>query len=94
MIFCEACGRQPPRCYCANPKWKNTMTLHRYLRNRQIMSDSCNNTTEVYDDFSEMIADAKQAGWEIMPSSDGYSHKCPECVGGGRLARQRALLGQ
>ena len=70
------------------------MTLHRDGRNRQIECDSCTNTTELYDEFNELMADAKGAGWEIKPSSDGWSHTCPECIGGSRLARQRALFGK
>jgi hypothetical protein len=65
----------------------------------EIECDSCPATTDTFDknDFSTMIACAKDDGWEIKPDDrckGGYSHTCPDCRGGSsRLERAKNLLG-
>lgn len=69
------------------------MTLLRDGKNRQIECDECSATTEAYDadDFQIMVESAKDGGWRITQDAVGdYSHTCPACRHGGRLARARA----
>ncbi len=68
------------------------MTLQRDGKWMQFECDECPNTTDEYDDFEELRTEAKREGWEIKPSVEGWSHRCPDCRGSG-LARQRALFG-
>lgn len=69
------------------------MTLHRDGKWMQFECDECPATTDEYDDFDELREEAKRAGWEIKPSSDGWTHTCPDCLGGSKLERQRRLFG-
>ncbi len=65
------------------------------LQDRQWVSfecDECPNETEEYDDFDELVAEAKKAGWKIAPADDGYTHTCPTCASSSRLERQRKLF--
>ena len=73
------------------------MTIQRDGREMEIECDSCPNTTESYDknDFSTMVAVAKEDGWEIRPdpgAQGGYSHKCPACIGGSRVERATRMF--
>jgi hypothetical protein len=68
------------------------MTIHRDGRETMLECEECTTTTELYDNFDTMIADAKKAGWEITVAKGEWVHTCPDCKGGDRLARQRALF--
>lgn len=57
--------------------------------------EECSETTDTYerDEFSEMIRAAKEAGWIVRQDANGWIHTCPDCSGGGRLARAQSLFG-
>lgn len=56
--------------------------------------DECPETTDEYawDEFNQMIRDAKADGWSIKPARDGWSHTCPACYGESRLDRARRMF--
>lgn len=56
--------------------------------------DECNETTEEYgwDEFNQMVRDAKADGWLIRPGREGWTHICPACQGESRLDRARRMF--
>lgn len=60
----------------------------------QFACEDCPATTDEYDDFKECLEDAKRGLWEIRPSAEGYTHRCPDCSLKSNLARQRKLFSQ
>ena len=70
------------------------MAILRDRKDYQLLCDQCQCETDVFDDFDEMISEAKRSGWKIIPSPDRFTHTCPDCAGQGRLARQRELFGK
>ncbi len=71
------------------------MSIIKNGRERAIECDECPETTDEFDkdDFAQMVATAKADGWQIEPTGDGYSHRCPDCRVGDRLAAARAKFG-
>lgn len=72
------------------------MTILRDCDVQQIECEECPTTTELYDDkdFDNMIEDAKAAGWRIMSvNGDEWTHTCPVCKRGNRLAKARRMFG-
>lgn len=72
------------------------MTLHRDRDTIHLECEECPETTSVYphDDFDEMIAEAKAAGWLIKIVTGRYEHFCPQHKHGDRLAAAQRLFGR
>lgn len=72
------------------------MTILRDRGTRQIECDECSNTGNVYDedDFQIMVQSAKDGGWLIKTDGRGdYTHLCPNCRHGDRVAAARKKFG-
>lgn len=72
------------------------MTILKDRGTRQLECDECPNTTDTYDadDFHIMIQAAKEGGWQVKLGPGGeYTHLCPDCRHGDRLAAARAKFG-
>ncbi len=71
------------------------MTILKDGRERAIECDECPATTDPFDkdDFNQMVETAKKDGWSIKLVGGEWSHRCPDCKGGDRLAAARAKFG-
>lgn len=72
------------------------MAILKSQRYRQIECDECGSTTDEYDedDFQIMVQTAKEGGWKIDQDGSGaWTHLCPDCRSGGRLAAAQRLFG-
>lgn len=71
------------------------MTIIKDGRERAIECDECPTTTDPFDrdDFQQMVDTAKADGWLIKQEGGEWTHKCPDCKGGDRLAAARAKFG-
>lgn len=70
------------------------MTILKDGDDRQLECEECSETTDVFasEDFEQMVAAAKAAGWKVYLTGGKWLHCCPEHAHGDKLARQRALF--
>lgn len=71
------------------------MTIIADGRERAIECDECPEMTDPFDksDFDLMVQTAKNDGWLIRFADGEWSHTCPSCKAGDRLAAARAKFG-
>lgn len=73
--------------------------IERQHNQRIIVCDACEDSFEPYqkEEFYQMIAAAKEAGWKIGQDASGdYTHHCPSpsCRPMDRLERAKRLFGK
>ena len=71
------------------------MTVLQDGRERMLECEACPATTDPFDrdDFEQMIRTARDDGWLIKTDAKGvWTHTCPDCKSGDRLARAQALF--
>lgn len=68
------------------------MTIERQYRLTNLVCDCGVRQRRAYrpDQFEEMIADAKRAGWRILRIAGEWEHTCPDCAA--QPPKQRSLL--
>ncbi len=62
-----------------------------------IECDDCGEQSNRYDsdEFRQMVSEAKDDGWQVTRTEDGWEHRCADCAGNrsSGLAHARKLFG-